>query len=332
VCRPQNNRVIRVTNNMAPTPSPRPDSLPVPQALDPEIEAKVQEFTTACDGGRGPPVACHSLAQFQSVVMQDFKYARELYEGACFIKGNFGGKGGEQMLQGTRKIEGDKKFPYSYPNSCFNLGKIFLGGMENAMGEETNRPDNYEFRDSYVENLFTRACEGSEGEHFPSCHHLGVMLLKGGGEKGKGGKTAAIHSDTGSNGDSDNQPRNNLHGLTPEQVDTFSIKKDLPRAIKILSRNCTQEKYAPSCSLLGEMLLTPTPDVEEVIEGRTPAKAVNFLDIACDANDGKSCYNLAVLFKRGDKGVPPDQEKFKKYATKANEIIEAERRKMEISG
>jgi len=72
-------------NSAALKATPRPDSLPVPQALDPDIEERVQEFTQSCDNGRGPPVACHSLAQFQSVVMQDYRYAAELFERACFI-------------------------------------------------------------------------------------------------------------------------------------------------------------------------------------------------------------------------------------------------------
>ena len=113
-------------------------------------------------------------------------------------------------------------------------------------------------------------------------------------------------------------------------IDSFSVARDLPQAIRLLSRNCTQEAYAPSCSLLGEMLLTPSEgEMEKAVGGRDPRKAVEYLERACEGQDGKSCYNLAVLYKLGDKGVPPDMGKFREFATKANEIIKTERKKME---
>ena len=62
--------------------------------------------------------------------MQDFVFASKLYENACYIspakaRANLGEK---QMLQGTVAIPKDKQHPYAYASSCFNLGKIFLGG------------------------------------------------------------------------------------------------------------------------------------------------------------------------------------------------------------
>jgi len=183
-----------------------------------------------------------------------------------------------------------------------------------------------------VEKLFSRACDGTEGKHFPSCHELAIMLMNG---KGKGGrerererekrafKSVEITTPTA--------PIDRRLGMSDADFHHFSIPQDLPRALSLLKRNCTQENYSPSCSLLGEMLLTPNTEALEKLLGgeRQPAQAAKFMEVACRGNDGKSCYNLAVLYKRGDKGVKADEGKFREFAGMANELISAERRTME---
>ena len=62
-------------------------------------------------------------------------------------------------------------------------------------------------------------------------------------------------------------------------------------------------------------------DAEKPEVTRNPAKAITYLERACSANHAPSCYNLAVLFKKGDKGVEPDQKKFEEFRDRTNTLI-----------
>jgi cytochrome c oxidase assembly factor 7 len=41
---------------------------------------------------------------------------------------------------------------------------------------------------------------------------------------------------------------------------------------------------------------------------------------SCAGNHAPSCFNLAVLFKKGDDGVPPDAEQFDRYSARTKEL------------
>ena len=47
------------------------------------------------------------------------------------------------------------------------------------------------------------------------------------------------------------------------------------------------------------------------------------LETSCEKNShGQSCYNLAVMYKKGDlPGIPQDLKKFEKYKEMTQEII-----------
>ena len=46
---------------------------------------------------------------------------------------------------------------------------------------------------------------------------------------------------------------------------------------------------------------------------RDPLKSQEYLLKACKANHAPSCFNLAVMYKNGDIGIPPNEEKFLQY-------------------
>jgi cytochrome c oxidase assembly factor 7 len=54
---------------------------------------------------------------------------------------------------------------------------------------------------------------------------------------------------------------------------------------------------------------------------RKPSKAVDYLTRSCEANHAPSCYNLAVMFKKGDEGVPPDEKRFEEYKAITHKLI-----------
>ena len=54
---------------------------------------------------------------------------------------------------------------------------------------------------------------------------------------------------------------------------------------------------------------------------RSPQRALPHLEKACDANHIRACYNLAVLYKKGDEGIPPNKELFKEYKRRTQELV-----------
>ena len=55
---------------------------------------------------------------------------------------------------------------------------------------------------------------------------------------------------------------------------------------------------------------------------RNPVKAMEHLRRACEGNHAPSCYNLAIMFKKGDTGVQPDPELFEKFKVRTEELVE----------
>jgi TPR repeat protein len=55
---------------------------------------------------------------------------------------------------------------------------------------------------------------------------------------------------------------------------------------------------------------------------REPAKAIAPLQRSCADNHAPSCFNLAVLFKKGDTGVPADAKLYEEYKNKTNNLVE----------
>ena len=78
------------------------------------------------------------------------------------------------------------------------------------------------------------------------------------------------------------------------------VLQDIKKAIEVLDTSCSGG-LADSCNMLAKQLLRqdgkgPTP--------RDPPRAKALLEKGCSHNHGPSCYNLTVMLKKGDDGVP----------------------------
>ena len=58
-----------------------------------------------------------------------------------------------------------------------------------------------------------------------------------------------------------------------------------------------------SCYFLASHYLAPEA------EHRNPIKARDYLEKSCNTNHAPSCYNLAVLYSKGDLGIEKDEVK-----------------------
>lgn len=54
---------------------------------------------------------------------------------------------------------------------------------------------------------------------------------------------------------------------------------------------------------------------------RNPKKAVEYFTKSCESNHAPSCFNLAVMYNKGDDGVEIDQQMFEKYKDKTNNLV-----------
>lgn len=54
---------------------------------------------------------------------------------------------------------------------------------------------------------------------------------------------------------------------------------------------------------------------------RDPVKAINYLQKSCAANHAPSCFNLAVLYRKGDTKVPVDMKLFEEYKALTEKLV-----------
>ena len=54
---------------------------------------------------------------------------------------------------------------------------------------------------------------------------------------------------------------------------------------------------------------------------RNPSKAKDQFEKSCAHGHAPSCFNLAVLYKKGDEGVAADPVKFEEYKAKTQELV-----------
>lgn len=137
--------------------------------------------------------------------------------------------------------------------------------------------------DVEADRLFGKAC--SEGKHLAACYHQGVLAFLSSDGKGKSGA-----------------PRDD---------------RKQQAALAMLDKNCKAGEV-DSCYFVGSYLLNP--EVEKA--RRSPVRAVELLKKACDGNHAPSCFNLAVLFKKGDTGVAPNEEQHLVYKDKTEELVQ----------
>jgi TPR repeat protein len=150
---------------------------------------------------------------------------------------------------------------------------------------------------------FERNCKNGHGA---SCFALGRLLLggKGGSTDEKGGERVLKKGC-----DLQHAPSCHHLGLLAfGRGDERTGKKHLESA-------CTKG-LAQACHVLGGALLRPG-------SSRDAVKAKDYLETACADGHAPACHNLAVMFRKGDDGVPADPQLFDRYAKRTRALVEA---------
>ena len=175
------------------------------------------------------------------------------------------------------------------------------GDACHAVGEffSVIRKDYAAARETYGKN-----CEARK--HGASCFALGRLLLGGRGgaaDEARGERAFASGCDRG-------------HAPACHHLGVLAFKrKDDAAALAHLEKACDGGDAA-SCYVLGGYFLRPGA-------AKRPAKAREFLEIACDDGHAPACHNLAVMFRKGDDGVPADPQLFDRYAKRTRALVEA---------
>ena len=85
----------------------------LPNVIDEESKQQVQDYLEACDGGKGPMVACFAAGEYLSLFERKHKEAAELYRNVCHRPKT------DKSPNGV-EVDGTK----AYPAGCFNLAKV----------------------------------------------------------------------------------------------------------------------------------------------------------------------------------------------------------------
>lgn len=185
----------------------------------------------------------------------------------------------------------------NYGPSCFNLARYHLAGK----GVEQSDPQ--------AEKLFETACTG---QHLQACYFQALMLYTNGFKTVNSPKTANIDQD--STAISTTTTSSSLTEIkSPAQIEIEKVKKG--KALKLFEWACDQGEN-DSCYFVGSHYLKK--DNPE----RDPIKSIEHLERGCRTNHAPSCYNLAVLYKNGDTGVPQNNEQFEKYKELTTTLVQ----------
>ena len=82
--------------------------------------------------------------------------------------------------------------------------------------------------------------------------------------------------------------------------------------MKVWEDNCKKE-FSMSCYNIGILLMEP--------EFYNPKRAEEYLITGCEKNHQTCCFNLAVMYKKGEEGVPKDLEKSKLFQDKYHSLV-----------
>ncbi|KAJ1446748.1 hypothetical protein M885DRAFT_545370 [Pelagophyceae sp. CCMP2097] len=174
--------------------------------------------------------------------------------------------------------------------ACHNVGEFFA----------VIRRDYVSARDTYKTNCDDR-------KYGASCFNLARLLLggKGGDVDDKGAfKRFKQGCDLG------HTPACHHFGL-------LNLKNgDIKTGVKNLKLACDNGDQA-SCYLVGMHHLRTTK-----VSKRNPLQGLKHLTLACDDGHAPACHNLAVMFKKGDEGIPADAAQFEKYSTRTRELVQ----------
>ena len=264
----------------------------LPSVIDDESRQQVEDYIEACDGGKGPMVACFSMAEYVSLFLRKHKEAAALYENTCFRPRS------DKSANGVA-VDGTK----AYPPACFNLAQMRMTGKG---GTQFDRKEGYE--------LFDRACRAGHGG---SCHMQAKMLLSYPGAMGPGvpydpARAAAL-----------------LDGVCQEgdPISCFTLATMLLRGDNVSSE---ADNVSPSEARgrtdvqrrQNEQDRRKTADDQRKALARDPPRAERLLQQGCDRGHAPSCYNLAVMYTQGDDGVPQSDEKADVYKKKTEDHVE----------
>lgn len=85
----------------------------LPNVIDDESKQQVADYLEACDGGKGPAVACFAAGEYLSLFERKHKEAADLYRNVCH-------RPKSDKSPNTVEVDGTK----AYPAGCFNLAKV----------------------------------------------------------------------------------------------------------------------------------------------------------------------------------------------------------------
>lgn len=272
----------------------------LPNVIDEESRRQVDEYIADCDGGKGPMVACHSMAEYLSLFERKHVEAMRLYENCCFRPATDKSPNGILVEDGEK---GGGKKSKAYPPSCYNLAQFRMTGK----GRTTfDRAEGF--------RLFDRGCRAG---HSPSCFLQAKMLLSAHRMPGEGvphdpKRAAELYDRVCATGDSVacfTLATMLLRGdrVAPE-ADNVSPSEARGKAPIARRRNEADRRRRPS-----DDAPTSVP--------RDPARAENLLLQGCGRAHAPSCFNLAVMYSNGDDGVAKDQEKAAQYRKRTNELV-----------
>lgn len=264
----------------------------LPSVIDDESRQQVEDYIEACDGGKGPMVACFSMAEYVSLFLRKHGEAAALYENTCFRPKK------DKSANGV-VVDGTK----AYPPACFNLAQMRMTGKG---GTAFDRKEGYE--------LFDRACRAGHGG---SCHMQAKMLLSDPGAMGPGvpydpAKAATLLDGVCQDGD---------------PISCFTLATMLLRGDHVSSE---ADNVSPSeargrtdvQARQNEQDRRKTADDRRKALQRDPPRAERLLQQGCDRGHAPSCYNLAVMYTQGDDGVPQSDEKADVYRKKTEDHVE----------
>ena len=264
----------------------------LPSVIDDESRQQVEDYIEACDGGKGPMVACFSMAEYVSLFLRKHGEAAALYENTCFRPKK------DKSANGV-VVDGTK----AYPPACFNLAQMRMTGKG---GTAFDRKEGYE--------LFDRACRAGHGG---SCHMQAKMLLSDPGAMGPGvpydpAKAATLLDGVCQDGD---------------PISCFTLATMLLRGDHVSSE---ADNVSPS-EARGRTDVQARQNEQDRRKGaddrrkalqRDPPRAERLLQQGCDRGHAPSCYNLAVMYTQGDDGVPQSDEKADVYRKKTEDHVE----------
>ena len=87
----------------------------LPSMIDEESQQQVDDYRDACNGGKGPMVACFATAEFLSMFERKHMEAFKLFENTCF-------RPLKDKSPNGKEVDKTK----AYPPACFNLATSFL--------------------------------------------------------------------------------------------------------------------------------------------------------------------------------------------------------------